>query len=137
MGIRQRFHEYLSPEIQAGITGNTDSEYIFALFREHLQKNSLDFPHLFKITLESLADIINGESALVNIIISDGSCVYALRHAVDKKCPSLYYTNNDEQFNSASLIASEKMTLNANWHTVPEHSMVILGKERQPELITL
>ena len=136
-GIRQRFHEYLSPEIQAGISGNTDSEYIFALFREHLQKNARDFPRLFKITIESLAEIIKGETALLNIIISDGSCIYALRHAFDKKSPSLYYTNNDKQFNGASLIASERMTLDDNWQTVPEHSLVILSTEKQPEVLKL
>ena len=137
LGIRQRFHEYLSPEIQAEITGNTDSEYIFALFREHLQKNTRDFPHLFKITMDSLYEILKGETALLNIIISNGSCVYALRHAFDKKCPSLYYTYNDKQFNSASVVASERMTTNKNWQTVPEHSLVILAKEKQPEVLTL
>ena len=137
MGVRQRFHEYLSPEIQAGIKGNTDSEYLFALFRHHLQKNTQEITCLFKITMESLVDILKGETALLNVIISDGKSIYALRHAIDKKCPSLYYTNNDKHFYNASVIASERMTTDKNWQPVPEHSLVILNTGRQPEVISL
>jgi len=135
--IRQRFHEYLSPEIQAGITGNTDSEYLFALLRENMEKNKQDFVNLFKLTIASFSKIIKDGSALLNIMISDGNNVYALRHAINKPCPSLYFTHEDDFFTDASLISSEKLTDNDSWQNVPEHSLVILNKGEVPEVISL
>ncbi len=135
--IRQRFHECLSPDIQAGITGNTDSEYLFALLRENIKSNKQDFVNLFKLTIESFSKIIKDGSALLNIMISDGNNVYALRHAINKLCPSLYFTHKDDFFTDASLIASEKLTRNDSWQNVPEHSLVILNKDQEPEVISL
>ena len=36
-GPRARLHQHLRAEIAGGIQGNTDSEYLFALCRQHLQ----------------------------------------------------------------------------------------------------
>jgi glutamine amidotransferase len=135
--IRQRFHEVLSPEIQAGITGNTDSEYLFALFRENMKDSKQDFVNLFKSTIASFSKIIKDSSALLNIIISDGSDIYALRHSINNACPSLYFTHKDDLYTDAALIASEKLTENDSWQNVPEHSLIILNKDQEPEVISL
>lgn len=113
----------LSDEIRAEIDGNSDSLYLFALLQQHL------------LTQNSLADaIINmmndlqtscGEKvkALLNLVISDGDVIYACRHAINGKCPSLYYS----QLENNVQIASEPLTPNDEWISFPEHSLISLN----------
>ena len=137
MNIRQRFHEILDPQIMAGINGNTDSEYIFALLRSHLQNENQPFVAGIKSAITALGKIIEDGSALINIVLCDGNTVIALRHAINNACPSLYYTNNDQMFPDASIIASERLTEDTHWQPVPEHHLVVINKDQKPEIIAL
>ena len=133
-----RFHEYLTPEIQTGINGNTDSEYLFAVLRQQMaEKPDTDIPTLLIDSLKQIKSIIKNGTTLLNIIVSDGNRLYATRHAVNGSCPSLYFTYEDALFPDAIVIASERMTTGANWHTVPEHSMVITTGNSTPEVVSL
>ena len=127
-GLRQRFHEFLTPAVQATIRGNTDSEYLFALLRQTLVECDGQLAESFKEGFEFLERVITGHEALLNIILYDGNNVIACRHALNgSTCPSLYYCHSHPDFPDAILVTSEKFSDHDCWNIVPEHSMVLIN----------
>lgn len=136
--VRPALHRFLAPDIQAGVRGDTDSEYLFALLRHLLtQDEELSLAEAMATLFEVAAQWLTDIPAMLNLLICDGESLYAARHAVNEVCPSLYYTTDDEAFPGAQLIASERLTDSDYWTTVPEHSLLILHPERPPELLEL
>jgi glutamine amidotransferase len=128
----------LSPDIAAGIRGNTDSEYLFACLRQLLLDDpAAGLPNILRQLFVLLADLINTQTALLNIIITDGIRLYATRHGINHECPSLYYTTDDELFPAGQVIASERLTGDDFWQPVPEHHLLIISPENPPELLAL
>lgn len=145
-GFIREFHEcvlpeinaMLSPAIAADIRGNTDSEYLFVALRQLLQDDPADglvgaLRQLFAL----LEELVSTQPALLNIIVTDGTRLYATRHGINHECPSLYYTTDDELFPAGQLIASERLTGDDFWQPVPEHHLLIIGPEDPPELLAL
>lgn len=136
--LRSAIYAELSPEITATIQGNTDSEHLFALLRQLLSDDS-------DLALETaLAELCaqfdswsNGTPALLNFLVSEGSRLYAVRHACNDPCPSLYYCTDNDNFPGAQLVASEPLDESGIWQPVPEHHILILDPEEPPELIEL
>ena len=136
--FRPRIVAELEPHYLAGILGNTESEYLFAVLRQ-LLANDPDLPMEAALAelmgrVEAWAD---GGRCLLNVVVSDGERLYAARHALNDGCPSLYYTTDDELFPEAQLIASERLTESSFWRSVPEHQILILDPEEPPELLSL
>ncbi|MEE8342875.1 MAG: class II glutamine amidotransferase, partial [Gammaproteobacteria bacterium] len=128
----------LDPEFGASIQGNTDSECLFALFRQLLaEEPDLPLEAVLEGLFEQLEEWAGQQEALLNIVITDGQRLYAARHAFNHDCPSLYYITDDESFPGAQLIASEPLTQADFWQPVPEHHILILDPEQPPELIPL
>ncbi len=127
--VRRSFHEYLPPEIQAGISGNTDSEYLFALFRNALTGcDSTEFDIIFGRMFEDLYAILDSAKALLNIIVSDGRSIIAVRHACNGgRCPTLYWSDNQPGFPNGVIIASERLSTTGLWHSIREHSSLHVG----------
>ncbi|MCI0400366.1 MAG: ergothioneine biosynthesis protein EgtC [Gammaproteobacteria bacterium] len=136
--LRPRLHRVLKPEIEAEIKGNTDSEYLFALLRQLRRHDHNDQPDVaIRRAFTDLAEWLDGHTALLNVIVSDGKRVYAARHAVGGSCPSLYYATDDAFYPGGCIIASERLTNSDAWHPVPEHHLMIFDPEQAPELIRL
>ena len=136
--LRGRFRQALSPDVEAGVHGNSDSEYIFALLRNILARD-LDLP-LDEALLELFATLeawLDGARALLNFVLTDGERIYAVRHALNAECPSLYFTTDDEAYPDASLVASEPLTDSKFWQPVPAHHFLILDPNQPPELLPL
>ena len=135
---RIKFHKILKAEIQAGINGHTDSEYLFALLRQEILLNT-DMDPVTRLGhyLEQIPKIIDGGTALLNIIFCDGSRIYTTRHAVNGQSPSLYYAVNADLFTDAVVVASERLTDAGCWQTVPDHSLMIISGSTKPEIIAL
>ena len=129
---RPGFHEYLTPAIQSGIQGNTDSEYLFALFRQQLASHGgAALPALQK-TLEILPDLLGDAPALVNLVICDGVNILACRHAINKGvCPTLYFSNRHPDFPDAALLASERFSSPGAWDPVGENTILALSADRK------
>jgi glutamine amidotransferase len=128
----------LAPEIAADIRGNTDSEYLFACLRQILLDNEdLNLAEALIRLFEWLAERLADRQALINIVVTDGECLYASRHGYNHQCASLYYTTNDEQFPGGQLIASERFSEDRAWQTVPENHLLILDPHKSPELLPL
>ncbi|HSR61949.1 MAG TPA: ergothioneine biosynthesis protein EgtC [Gammaproteobacteria bacterium] len=135
--LRSRFHQRLHPDIQAGIRGNTDSEYLFALIRQHSESEPEDLAAALRNAIDELTIILSGKGVLLNIILSDGKKIYALRHAINKSCPSLYYAMELADYPDAALIASERLNDDNNWQAVPEHSLLRLERNKKVHVDSL
>lgn len=133
-----KLHNILQGEIQAGINGHTDSEYIFALLRQEILLNPESDPVTqLRHCLEQITKLIGKETVLLNIIIADGSRVYITRHAVNGQSPSLYYAVNADLFTDAIVVASEPLTEDSRWLAVPDHSLMVISDQDKPEIIAL
>jgi gamma-glutamyl hercynylcysteine S-oxide hydrolase len=137
--IRPRLLQSLHPDILAGIQGNTDSEYLFAMLRQTFFENEdLSLESAIAEVLGQIDELMGEDSALLNLVITDGQRIYAARHAVNGECPSLYYTTDDEFFpEGAQLVASEPLTGASFWQSIPEHHVLILDPAEPPELLAL
>jgi len=134
--IRSIFHDILDASIQAEIQGNTDSEYLFALLRQQLLKTS-DVAEAIPAMVSTLSEIVSNEKVLLNLIVGDGTQFYVLRHAINGKCPTLYYSTEENEFPDAILIASEALTKSGKWQAVPEHSYCTISDITPPNFISL
>lgn len=138
--IRRQFQALLSPAIEAGIDGTTDSEYLFALVRQYLaDEDNVTLEGALCEAFSTIESWLGDEGmALLNVILSDGRRIVASRHAVNNDCPSLYYTTDDEDFpEGAALVASEPLTDRERWHPVPSSHLLILDPDEPPELLAL
>jgi len=134
---RPRLHRELRPEIQAGVHGDSDSEFIFALLRQSLDAGDSPPAALLK-TLERLAAWQpQGFSALLNLLLCDGQTAYAIRHALGGDCPSLYYHQDEPGFAPGRVIASERLSPAPGWQAVPVHQLLALRPGEPIQLTTL
>jgi glutamine amidotransferase len=137
--LRGRIRQFLSTDIEAGIGGNTDSEYLFALVRQLLATDEdMSLEEAIRAALALTDEWLEERKALLNLLLTDGERLYATRHALNADCPSLYFTTDDESYDEgAQIIASERLTAGEFWQPVPEHHLLILDPEEPPELIEL
>lgn len=130
--LRARLRAWFRPEIEAGIQGTTDSEYIFAALRQTVadapQRPLVD--HLRWLVQEVLGDN-GGQEALLNLIVCDGVRMVALRHAVGAGCPTLYLRTAAVDGGGCTL-ASEPLTDEAGWEAIPPHHLVECGFDCEP-----
>lgn len=130
--------QHLDPRHLPTIRGNTESEYLFAVMRQLMSDNpEMPMESALAELMERVEQWADGSRCLLNIVVSDGERLYAVRHAIGDDCPSLYYTTDDETYPNAQLIASERLTESTFWQTVPEHQILILDPEEPPELLPL
>lgn len=137
--VRREIQTILEPEIEAGILGSTDSEYLFALIRQYLMDD--DELSLEGALIEAFTTIepwLGGNRALLNVILTDGERLVASRHAFHDDAPSLYYTLDDESFpEGAVVIASEPLTDPERWHPVPAGHVLLVVPDEPPELVAI
>jgi len=125
---RQKIRRELSAKYSSLIKGSTDSEYIFALLMQLLETNSPIIA--MQKCMKVITDIMHNNRALLNIILSDGEKLYAIRHAINGQSPSLYYANNTTEFGEHNqLIASEKLNNDANWNIINENEIIVLQQQ--------
>lgn len=137
--LRPACLQYLSPETAAGIQGNTDSEYLFALLRQRLtEPDHLDPGDALLDVLANLEVSLKDYIAVLNLIISDGRRLIGTRHAINQACPRLFYCEDDESFSpGARLMATEPLTDSPCWREVPERHMLLLEQDKPAQLIHL
>ena len=121
----------LNDETYQSIQGTTDSEHIFALILDELQRS----PH---ITLEkALANALTSLSELANsyqayfcatMIVSDGKQLLACRYASRSPAPTLYWLRDDSTYPNAVIVASEPL-FDGNWNSCPEQSIISIGED--------
>ncbi|MDH5648880.1 MAG: ergothioneine biosynthesis protein EgtC [Gammaproteobacteria bacterium] len=128
----------LAPEIDCHIRGTTDSEHLFALFRQIMKENAAySISDGIRQMLTEIENQLGDKKALLNIVIADKQSITAVRHALNGECPTLYYTSTDQDYPGASLIASEKLTPSSGWQAVSDHSVVVMRSGNPVELTSL
>ncbi len=138
LALRPTVQRQLSAPIGADVRGNTDSEYLFALLRQLLAEDpDLSVESALTELCMRLTEWLDNRTALLNFIVTEGSRLYAIRHAVNHDCPSLYYTTDDDAFPGGQLVASEPLTETGLWQPVPENHILILDPDEPPELLDL
>ncbi len=137
-GFKPYCLQYLAPSISAGIMGNTDSEYLFALLRQRLaEEPGIELPAAVDDVLSTLQVSLRERVSLLNLVVTDGIQVIAARHATNHECPSLYFTQDDPHFPDATVVASEPLTEHRGWQAVPPHNLLILRPGAAPYLTHL
>lgn len=132
-GLHHKMNATLEDEFLYLIKGNTDSEYIFALLMQLLQSHS-PLNALRKCT-SILAEIFQDIRILLNICISDGETVYAMKHAINGLCPSLYYTNSSDEFgHNNQLLVSEKLNSENCWQDIEDHKLLVISRNTDMEI---
>lgn len=134
---RPRVRRWLDPDIEAAVHGNTDSEYLFAVLRQLLEKDGLSpLPALSRLA-ELVEEWSDGRPALLALACTDGERIHALRHAVGLPCPSLYTLGGSSGFAGGQLLASEPLDDAPEWQAVADHHLVTLASGRAPETVAL
>ena len=136
-GPRAALHGHLAADIAAGIQGNSDSEYLFALYRQYAA-GGLSVQAALTRAANELQTLLPDTPALLNMVISDGEALYACRHAINGgQCPSLYYTDSHPAFPNAVVIASERFSRPECWQAVTGHSLLVVGPDKSITPIAL
>ena len=129
MHVRGRMRALLDPLTESSIEGTTDSEYLFALLRQ-VSPPDTTLEDQVRALDRALSPCLGGRTALLNLLVSDGDTITALRHASSATPPSLYYTESDPQFPDGTLICSEPMTDAPGWRPVPPHTILTVTREQ-------
>ncbi|MHB1529203.1 MAG: ergothioneine biosynthesis protein EgtC [Acidiferrobacteraceae bacterium] len=134
--VRSRIRRTLDEDIESSIEGTTDSEYLFALLRQIMRRDQYTLAEALRELARTIGQYGDGV-ALLNVIVTDGTALYAMRHATGASAPTLYFTDDDDTFPGGVLICSEPLTPSSGWRPAPEHSLLTLHPGRKPEVIAL
>jgi len=120
--LRARLRAELDAAIEIDITGNTDSEYLFALIRQ--QRGTL--AERVRAALERVTTWLTPTPeirGLLNIVVSDGRQLVATRAAVHADAPSLYIHTD---WHGGAVVASEAFDDNAGWQAVEPQEIIVI-----------
>lgn len=127
--FKQQLESQLSPHIRAGIQGETDSEYLFALFLHTLEQitepatasdqsdvvaNALR-QAITKINDLALAHGASGD-CLINVLLTDGRQIWGTRFGK----PLVYAISPHRQ---GIVIATERTSRDYRWRSFPQNSL--------------
>ena len=134
--VKKNIIEKISDELLENIKGQTDSEYIFALFCTILGKsiNKLTISKLssaIKETFSELENIQKNSFSRLNILVTDGKIMIATRYSTKKKEKplSLHYSSLFMNSEKGFFISSEELNeISKQWRTVPENHYVAVEK---------
>jgi gamma-glutamyl hercynylcysteine S-oxide hydrolase len=131
-GSIERFHQTVSeelrqrlgPELRTRVQGNTDSEYLAALVA---QASGADLEQRVRGALKEVCAAVRRAKtvAQLNLIAVDGQQLIAVRYALGKEAPSLYFAERAE---SGVVVASEAMSEHETWTRVPEDHLVRVSR---------
>ena len=110
------------------IEGTTDSEHIFALIANELEKDrKLTLKEALSNTIHHLVELAQPDNVgfSANIVLSNGKELTACRYSNrgDKDTPTLYYTKNNSLYPNTVMVASEPM-FEGDWISCPEKSII-------------
>jgi glutamine amidotransferase len=128
-GPRSAMRRWLDEAFERPIAGNTDSEYIFAVWRQLCAGLADDWAAAFSALLGLLSGWADGRPVLLNIIVTDGRRLAFLREAFNAEPPSLYTTADDPHLPGGRLVASEPLTDRHHWQAVPRGELWVVDTQ--------
>jgi len=154
--IKRDLIKLLDNEAFDWIEGQSDSQYILALFMTYLRKiksneiaTDKEMVSCFKQTFKSIENLKQKygieEPSLYNIVLSDGNRLMATRYSTnpEKETRTLYYTEklstytyegvlhviDAHEARTATLISSEKLNHSDVWKEIPQNHAVYIDED--------
>jgi glutamine amidotransferase len=156
--LKRKLIGELSDDSFLWIHGTTDSEHLFALFRDHFAKHA-DRPPMdameaaMRETIDDVERLTAGVGAarrsLLNMAVSDGERAVVSRHAtLGEPAPSLWLRTGvqyvchegacrmlDGGPTETVIVASEPLTDEPGWREVPQQHLVLIDADRRVECV--
>lgn len=157
--VRRRLLDSVCDEAFGNVYGSTDSEHFFAVFIDEILKSEQGDDaanHLADAlgrTIARVTDVVarygGGAPSYLNVAIADGDHAVVSRFTNDgEHSPeSLYYftsqlypraefeeTREEAAVENPSIVSSERLTPEPGWESIPPNFMVVLRRDRPPEL---
>lgn len=155
--IKRELISQLSDDSFLWIHGTTDSEHLFALFRDHYSKHVEKEP--MDAMAEAMQDTINDVKrltkkvgatcrSLLNMAVTDGERAVVSRYAtLNSTAPSLWLCKGrqyvcqegicqmlDGSESKTVILASEPLTSENCWVEVPQQNLVLIDADHRVEL---
>jgi predicted glutamine amidotransferase len=158
--IRRRLLAGLSDEAFAGVRGSTDSEHIFAWYRDRLAEQDGGDPA--RRLAGALRDTVRGlvelgrsagvrEHSYLNVAVTDGRSAVASRFTTDEpgNADSLFVNRgrryvceggvcrmlSPEEGGGAVLVSSEPLSEEPGWEPLPVNHLAVVREDRSLELL--
>lgn len=154
--IKRELVNQLSDESFLAIQGTTDSEHLFALFRDHLSRHAGKEPleamaAAMRDTIESInrlaARVGADDLCFLNMAVCDGERAVVSRYATQGcPAPSLWLWTGKKYLcrdgvcqmlhgpgRETIIVSSEPLTDDATWQEVPAQHLVLIDKNRRAE----
>jgi len=127
-GVARRMRETLDDKRYAAIVGNTDSEHLHAVVMARLDElePGRDPTDVVAEAVAAIIELCGQRKALLNLIVTDGDWLVAVRHAIEGDAPSLYR----REVGGAVELVSEPLDEDG-WEEVPAGSIVTVRPTRE------
>lgn len=128
--------EQLCDVAYRSIKGQTDSEHIFALLVHYIETQpDIDLAEALRLTVKQVAEMANkaGVHTSMNIILSTGDRLIAVRYDNQATAPSLYLLKNSKRFPSSVILASEPL-FEDDWVPHPPSELMSIGEGLEVEV---
>jgi ergothioneine biosynthesis protein EgtC len=155
--IKRRMRQDLSDESYQWIHGTTDSEHLFARFRDHVARRQQEEPAaaMADALVDTIRDVKRlteevkaAKRSLLNIAVSDGRHAVVSRYATHgEKAPSLHVRTGtryvyeegvcrmlDGSRPETVLVASEPITTEPGWQPVPQNHLLVIHADHHLEV---
>ena len=143
--VRRRLCGALSDQRFAGIAGTTDSEHLFALVLEELDRRGgpgggpeplLDAAAAAVRKMIGWAREAHAQAHFA-VILADGASLVALRVATEPEPPSLYVLPEPGAIAPGVIVASERLDEDPRWQRIPAGHGVIAKRGEVPRTVAL
>lgn len=155
--LKRRLRETLSDEAYLSIHGTTDSEHLFAMFRDHVTRLASDncvetmaaalTATISDIKALTTASCVTGPSR-INVAVTDGRCAVASRFTTEaSEGLSLYVCEGSRYIcdegmcrmqdgggHSTVIVASEPLSAEPGWREVPRNHLVLIHPDHHTEI---
>lgn len=132
--LRRRIENLIPDDLYPSRIGTTDSEAIFlAILGQGLNGRRMDNdPAAATLTiLNSIKSLLDGDAFRFTAALANGEDLYAFRVAINDQANTLYYRYSDGNL----IVVSEPLDGRPeSWKEVPEDTVLVSTKGRQPEL---
>ena len=152
--LKRRLRENLTDDSYTGVHGTTDSEHLFARFRDNLAlfegANELEVMALamdktIGDVVELMKSVETTRPSLLNLAVTDGHSAVVSRFASEGHEPPSLYLCRGRQYiceqgvcrmeqikgeNQAMIVASEPLTDDEAWEPVPASHLLLIDADR-------
>ena len=125
---RKSILKYLKPKYISFIKGQTDSELIFILLMQIIEKNR-NVGKSIKNTIQIIKE--NCDACMLNVLVASfdkngKNTLFATKFSAGLKPPSLFYSKNN---NNYTIISSEKLN-NNKWYSIKNNSLIKVSENK-------